>query len=106
MNSWWVDTDPGVDDAWALLMMLHSDAVRVEGISVVGGNVGLVHTLANACRIVDRSPYSMPVTRADRAQSRLAAFPWRHARGALILGANPCYAFGLAAYVPPGEAYP
>lgn len=60
MQSWWVDTDPGVDDAWALLMMLGSDAVRIEGISVVGGNVGLQHTLANACRVIDRSPY--PVT--------------------------------------------
>ena len=74
MNSWWVDTDPGVDDAWALLMLLHSDAVRVEGISVVGGNVGLAHTLRNACRIVDRSTYPVPV-HAGAAQPLIGGLP-------------------------------
>lgn len=58
---WWVDTDPGVDDAWALLMMMASAQARVVGISVVGGNVGLEHTLANALRVVERSPYPIPV---------------------------------------------
>lgn len=61
MQSGWVDTAPGVDDAWALLMLLRSDAVRIEGISIVDGNVGLEHTLRNACRIVDRSPDAVPV---------------------------------------------
>ena len=74
MNSWWVDTDPGVDDAWALLMLLRSDAVRIEGISVVGGNVGLQHTLRNACRIVDRAPYPVPV-HAGAAQPLIGGLP-------------------------------
>lgn len=74
MQSWWIDTDPGVDDAWALLMMLHSDAVRVEGLSVVGGNVGLAHTLANACRVIDRSPYPLPV-HAGAAQPLIGGLP-------------------------------
>ena len=58
---WWIDTDPGVDDAWAILMMFGAPQVRVEGISVVGGNVGIEHTLTNTCRIVDRAPYALPV---------------------------------------------
>ena len=61
MEHWWVDTDPGVDDAWALLMMMGCDHIKVPGISVVGGNVGLTHTLANALRVVDRAPYAVPV---------------------------------------------
>lgn len=61
LNAWWVDTDPGVDDAWALLMLLHNADLRVVGISVVGGNVGLAHTLLNSCRIIDRSPYPVPI---------------------------------------------
>lgn len=60
-ENWWVDTDPGVDDAWAILMMLGAPHVRVVGMSVVGGNVGIEHTLTNTCRIVDRSPYPVPV---------------------------------------------
>ena len=48
-----VDTDPGVDDALALMLAFaHADA-RVEAITVVAGNVGLGRTLANACTILD-----------------------------------------------------
>lgn len=57
---WWIDTDPGVDDAWAILMMLAAP-VRVLGLGVVGGNVGIEHTLANACQLADRAPYPLPV---------------------------------------------
>lgn len=74
MNSWWIDTDPGVDDAWALLMMLASAADRVVGVSVVGGNVGLNHTLANACRVIDRSPYAVPV-HVGAAQPLIGGLP-------------------------------
>jgi len=61
IQNWWVDTDPGVDDAWAILMMMAAPNIRIDGISVVGGNVGIEHTLTNTCRIVDRSPYPIPV---------------------------------------------
>ena len=74
MNSWWIDTDPGVDDAWALLMMLASAADRVVGVSVVGGNVGLNHTLANACRVIDRSPYAVLV-HVGAAQPLIGGLP-------------------------------
>lgn len=61
MKSWWIDTDPGVDDAWAILMMLGARDVQVRGIGVVGGNVGIEHTLENACRIVDLAGVDLPV---------------------------------------------
>lgn len=47
-----IDTDPGVDDAAALLMALASPELEVLGVTVVGGNVTLADGLANACRIV------------------------------------------------------
>ncbi len=51
-EAWWVDTDPGVDDAWAILM-LRAAAVPIAGISVVGGNVGLPLTGRNARLVAD-----------------------------------------------------
>lgn len=50
-----IDTDPGVDDAAAILLALASPEIEVLGISVVGGNVPLEDTLANACKIVGMS---------------------------------------------------
>jgi purine nucleosidase len=47
-----IDTDPGVDDAAAILLALASPEIDVLGISVVGGNVPLPATTANACKIV------------------------------------------------------
>lgn len=73
-ESWWIDTDPGVDDAWAILMMMASAQVQVVGISVVGGNVSLTHTLANALRVVDRAPYTIPVY-SGAAQPLIGGLP-------------------------------
>ncbi|MBU6497683.1 MAG: nucleoside hydrolase [Rhodospirillales bacterium] len=47
-----IDTDPGVDDAAALLLALASPEIELRGVSVVAGNVGLAASLANACRIL------------------------------------------------------
>ena len=46
-----IDTDPGVDDAMAILMA--HDRADVLGLSVAAGNVGLNHTVANALKLVD-----------------------------------------------------
>ena len=48
-----IDTDPGVDDAHALLMAFAHPGVRVEAIVTVSGNVGLEKTTANARTILD-----------------------------------------------------
>ena len=49
-----IDTDPGQDDAVALLMALAArERLDVLGITVVAGNVPLDLTLANALRIVE-----------------------------------------------------
>ncbi|MYD95567.1 MAG: nucleoside hydrolase [Chloroflexi bacterium] len=48
-----IDTDPGTDDALALLMALNSPDLRIEGITTVGGNATLADTTDNALRLVD-----------------------------------------------------
>lgn len=47
-----IDTDPGVDDAAAILLALASPEIDLLGITVVGGNVGLEASVLNACKIV------------------------------------------------------
>ena len=48
-----IDTDPGVDDAIAILMALAAPEVEVAGITVVGGNVPHARGLRNARAILD-----------------------------------------------------
>ncbi len=48
-----IDTDPGVDDALALLMAFDSPRHEVIGLTVTAGNVGLSHTLRNALLLCD-----------------------------------------------------
>src|SRR5712691_1299514 len=48
-----IDTDPGVDDALALLLAMRSPELRIEAITVVAGNVPLELTLPNALRMVE-----------------------------------------------------
>lgn len=50
-----IDTDPGVDDALALLIALHSPELKIDGITVVAGNVPLSVGLPNALRLVEAS---------------------------------------------------
>lgn len=46
-----IDTDPGTDDALALLLAFHSPELKLEGITVVAGNVTADMGLENALRI-------------------------------------------------------
>jgi len=48
-----IDTDPGVDDAFALLLAMRSPELKIEGITAVAGNVPLELTLPNALRMVE-----------------------------------------------------
>jgi inosine-uridine nucleoside N-ribohydrolase len=48
-----VDTDPGVDDALALLLAMRSPELKIEAITAVAGNVPLELTLPNALRMVE-----------------------------------------------------
>jgi inosine-uridine nucleoside N-ribohydrolase len=48
-----IDTDPGVDDALALLLAMRSPELKIEAITVVAGNVPLDLGLPNALRMVE-----------------------------------------------------
>jgi inosine-uridine nucleoside N-ribohydrolase len=48
-----IDTDPGVDDALALLLAMRSPEFKIEAITSVAGNVPLELTLPNALRMVE-----------------------------------------------------
>ena len=48
-----IDTDPGVDDALALLMAFNDPAHEVVGLTIAAGNVGLPHTLRNALKLCE-----------------------------------------------------
>src|ERR1700740_1589830 len=48
-----IDTDPGVDDALALLLAMRSPELRIEAITAIAGNVPLDLTLPNALRMVE-----------------------------------------------------
>jgi purine nucleosidase len=54
-----IDTDPGIDDALAILMAhAHAD---VAALTIAGGNVGLAHTTRNALKLVETSGAETPV---------------------------------------------
>ena len=72
-----IDTDPGVDDAAAILAALSSPDINLLGLSVVAGNVPLDDATDNACRIVGLSgrrdvPVHTPVARQQSAWRDLA----------------------------------
>ena len=48
-----IDCDPGIDDAQAIMMAYSHPDVKIEAITTVAGNVGVVHTAANALKILD-----------------------------------------------------
>ncbi|MBN8263673.1 MAG: nucleoside hydrolase [Xanthomonadales bacterium] len=56
-----IDTDPGVDDALALLMAFADARHEVVGLTIAAGNVGLGHTVANALKLCEVCAVDVPV---------------------------------------------
>ena len=56
-----IDCDPGTDDAVAILLALASPEIALHAITVVGGNVGIKRTLANALALTALAGASVPV---------------------------------------------
>lgn len=48
-----IDTDPGVDDALALLMAFNDPDHHLVGLTITAGNVGLDHTVRNALKLCE-----------------------------------------------------
>jgi purine nucleosidase len=56
-----IDTDPGVDDALALLMAFNDPRHAVVGLTIAAGNVGLAHTVRNALKLCEVAGAGVPV---------------------------------------------
>jgi inosine-uridine nucleoside N-ribohydrolase len=61
------DTDPGIDDAMALLLLARHPEIELIGVTTVFGNGGIETVTRNALYLKDRFGFSAPVARgADR----------------------------------------
>lgn len=58
-----IDTDPGIDDAAAIAIMLFSDQVEIPLITTVTGNVSLEKTTFNALRLLPFYKKEIPVAK-------------------------------------------
>jgi pyrimidine-specific ribonucleoside hydrolase len=47
-----IDTDPGIDDALAIMLALASPELDLIGVTTVGGNTGIDNTTSNALRLL------------------------------------------------------
>ena len=56
-----IDTDPGVDDAQAILLAAAHATCRIEALTAVAGNVGLEHTVRNALTLTELIGQDIPV---------------------------------------------
>src|SRR5215472_11081788 len=81
-----IDTDPGVDDALALLLAMRSPELKIEAITPVAGNVPLELTLPNALRMVEIAGRTdIPVAVGARAplKRRLVTSSFAHGSNGL-----------------------
>ena len=81
-----IDTDPGVDDAFALLLALRSPELKIEGITPVAGNVPLDFTLPNALRMLEiagRSDIPVAVGAKAPLMRRLVTATYAHGENGL-----------------------
>lgn len=56
-----IDTDPGIDDALAIMLAAASPEVDIIGITAVAGNTGLEHTTRNAAGLADLVGLTCPI---------------------------------------------
>lgn len=56
-----IDTDPGKDDALAIMLAALSDTIEIKAITTVMGNCGLEDATSNALTILDLLPVSVPI---------------------------------------------
>ncbi|HZR56159.1 MAG TPA: nucleoside hydrolase [Terriglobales bacterium] len=81
-----IDTDPGVDDALALLLAMSSPELKIEGLTPVAGNVPLSLTLPNALRMIEIADRTdIPVAAGAKAPlvRRLVTAQYAHGENGL-----------------------
>jgi len=80
-----LDTDPGIDDAMALLLILASPELELLGVTTVFGNNGVAQTTHNALHVlnvVNRT--DIPVVAGAGRPPVAAATPWARDAARLV----------------------
>lgn len=62
-----IDTDPGIDDAAAIAIVLSEPSLDVKLIACVSGNVGIEHTTNNALKLLTFLNKDIPVAKGAAA---------------------------------------
>jgi len=66
-----IDTDPGIDDALALMLALKSDELHIEAVTTVSGNVSLEQATKNAALLLELlNPSPRPLLGAGSERPR------------------------------------
>src|SRR5262245_3654263 len=78
-----IDTDPGIDDALALLLVLSTPGASVKAITATAGNVPVDQAVLNVLRILDVArPSPMPrIARGASAPLKRALVTAGHVHG-------------------------
>ena len=85
-----IDTDPGVDDAMALLFLRAAPAVQIAAITTVFGNADIEVTTRNACYLAERFAIAAPVFAGAAGPLRAQRLPSpAHVHGENGLGGIP-----------------
>lgn len=88
-----IDTDPGCDDALAIIMALHDPKLDIKLFTTVAGNIGIDIATRNMCFLLDMFKKDYPVVKgAKRAMKRISE------DASFLHDAN-----GLGGYIPPKE---
>ncbi|GGX74742.1 nucleoside hydrolase [Saccharospirillum salsuginis] len=72
-----IDTDPGIDDAMAILFAFKASTVEVLGLTTIFGNVGVDRATDNALSLTELSGIATPVARGAAAPLKMD--PRQHA---------------------------
>lgn len=81
-----LDSDPGIDDAMAILLAAQSPELRIEAITVVSGNVLVDQGVENALKLVELAGRTeIPVARGEKypLRKKLITAPIVHGRNGL-----------------------
>lgn len=105
MNLILIDTDPGIDDAIALVMALAAPAVEVRAITVTSGNCAVDQGVHNALGIVElMDAVSVPVARgADLPLSGAYKGAGAEVHGTNGIGGAEFRSFAASVHPVPGE---
>lgn len=90
-----IDTDPGVDDATALVLAMFDKKLDIKLITTVAGNIPVSKATRNVCHILDLYKKDIPVAKgADRAMERTSE------DASFLHGVE-----GLGRYMPPATTF-